>query len=706
MAVMNKMREKMTVIFAGLAGAFLLMIIFEWGAQGDFFKGNGPKQGEDGKVNGIPIMDKEYQDIITQMRQQKLQQDKKTTLSEIEENDLREKAWDEIIKIKLYEQKMDEYGITVTDQEVRDFFYYTPPDFLRRSFTDSLGRFDQESYFAALRDPRNAGKVDTLSNEMRKELRKQKLFTVIQNAVTVTRSDMWDRFDIMNSKATFDAVKIKPAKPAREFLSSITDDDVKKYYDEHPYLYKRDESRKIKFVVFRELPTAKDSVMLLERVDGLKKKWAAMPVTASDSAVSDFARDYTDLPYQAPIVMPPAAFNQYSNSDSILNGKTGDVLSTFSQGQIKVIRIVETFDTASASCHFRNLAIAFGNPQNKDSAKALAQKLYNDIKAGADFAATARQYSADPSARNGGDMHWMGKGVYLHEVDEVVQKAPIGELMGPIESTFGYHIVQVLGRTNKSLKIATISIAPKTSSTTQKSVLQAANLFRQKASDIGFDQAAAANNLHVTADAPPVTKKSQPMFGYTPWVNYLFELSSGDITQPVRIPNAKLLVVGQVSEVLPEGTKPLDSVIKDQIKGAIAKRKAVEAMAQKAKELRAMLNSGDDLSKLMSVDSNYKPVNIVTGPAESTPGLGTEYAVNNAAFAMKPGEISQPIEGTEGFYIIKLSSLKPADKKEYDAQKTKEFESLSQEKQQRFFGQWIENLKQKATVVDYRSHRM
>ena len=50
MGIMNKMRERMTVIFAGLAGAFLLMIVFEWGAQGDFFRASRPEQGVIGKV--------------------------------------------------------------------------------------------------------------------------------------------------------------------------------------------------------------------------------------------------------------------------------------------------------------------------------------------------------------------------------------------------------------------------------------------------------------------------------------------------------------------------------------------------------------------------------------------------------------------------------------------------------------------------------
>src|SRR5207248_3122009 len=103
---------------------------------------------------------------------------------------------------------------------------------------------------------------------------------------------------------------------------------------------------------------------------------------------------------------------------------------------------------------------------------------------------------------------------------------------------------------------------------------------------------------------------------------------------------------------------------------------------------------------------NYKPFVVTMGPAESVGNLGTEYVVNNAAFSMKAGEISQPVIGENGIYIIKLLELKPAEKGAYEAQKTEEFKNLSQEKQQRFFNKWLDDLKDEAKIVDYRSHRM
>ena len=571
---------------------------------------------------------------------------------------------------------------------------------------DSTGRFDEASYFQALRDPRNDTTVSNVTKTLREDLKKQKLSNILQSAIRTTRADMWERYENMNAKATIEFIKLNPSKNSREFISKVTEDEIKKYYEDHHYLYKQDEARKIKFVVFRESPTPKDSVKLMESIEGLKKKWMALPLNASDSAVNDLAHSYSDAGYQPPIMMTPNMFSQYNNSEEIVNTKLGDIAIGVTQGKINVMRILEVQDTGVVFYHAKNILIGFGKPENKDSAKALATKLFNDIKGGKDFAEVARQFSQDPSARNGGDMRWMGPRMYIPAFEEVAMKAPIGELQGPLETVGGYHIFQVVARTNKKLKVGTIPVDIKPSSQTTRMIAQQASIFREKAAKDGFDQVAQAQNLRVTADGPPVMKKGvSPLFGYMPFVNYMFELSSGDISQPVRIPNAHFTVVAQVTDVMQQGIKPLDSTLKEQIKATVAKRKSIEALATKAKELRSMLSPGDNFSKITAVDSTIRPSTTTFGPAESAPGLGTEYAVNNVAFTMKPGEISQPIQGENGFYIIKLLDIKPADKKQYEAQKTQEFEKLNQEKQQRFFQQWLEELKDKATVVDYRSHR-
>ncbi len=79
------------------------------------------------------------------------------------------------------------------------------------------------------------------------------------------------------------------------------------------------------------------------------------------------------------------------------------------------------------------------------SLNALAEKLMQELRQGADFATLAKEYSADPgSTENGGDLGWFGKGAMVPEFDEAVFKAQAGDLVGPVKTQFGLHIIKVV----------------------------------------------------------------------------------------------------------------------------------------------------------------------------------------------------------------------------------------------------------------------
>lgn len=74
-------------------------------------------------------------------------------------------------------------------------------------------------------------------------------------------------------------------------------------------------------------------------------------------------------------------------------------------------------------------------------------KLKQEIEAGADFAACAREHSQCPSARQGGELGEFGPGQMVREFDEVVFSAEVGTVQGPVKTQFGYHLVEVTKRT-------------------------------------------------------------------------------------------------------------------------------------------------------------------------------------------------------------------------------------------------------------------
>lgn len=68
---------------------------------------------------------------------------------------------------------------------------------------------------------------------------------------------------------------------------------------------------------------------------------------------------------------------------------------------------------------------------------------------GKDFAEVAQEYSKDTgSAIVGGDLGWFGRGAMVAEFENAAFSQEIGEIGIPVQSQFGYHIIQVLGHTD------------------------------------------------------------------------------------------------------------------------------------------------------------------------------------------------------------------------------------------------------------------
>ena len=74
------------------------------------------------------------------------------------------------------------------------------------------------------------------------------------------------------------------------------------------------------------------------------------------------------------------------------------------------------------------------------------ESLKTEIEGGADFGDLARQHSSCPSGRNGGDLGSFGRGQMVPEFDQVVFSAPVNTVQGPVQTQFGYHLLEVTER--------------------------------------------------------------------------------------------------------------------------------------------------------------------------------------------------------------------------------------------------------------------
>ena len=73
-------------------------------------------------------------------------------------------------------------------------------------------------------------------------------------------------------------------------------------------------------------------------------------------------------------------------------------------------------------------------------------KLKEEISAGRDFAEAAQSCSQCPSGKGGGSLGEFSQGQMVPEFDQVVFNAEIGKVHGPVQTDFGYHLIEITSR--------------------------------------------------------------------------------------------------------------------------------------------------------------------------------------------------------------------------------------------------------------------
>ncbi|CAD6880875.1 Periplasmic chaperone and peptidyl-prolyl cis-trans isomerase of outer membrane proteins SurA (EC 5.2.1.8) [Methylomonas albis] len=140
-----------------------------------------------------------------------------------------------------------------------------------------------------------------------------------------------------------------------------------------------------------------------------------------------------------------------------------ELVTTMSQGDVsEVIRspsgfhIIKMLETEGAGQHIvtktkvRHILIKTNELVDDAEAKKRLLALRDRISDGDDFANLARAHSDDKgSAINGGSLDWVSPGALVPPFEEAMNKLAINEISQPVQTQFGWHMIQVLGRENQ-----------------------------------------------------------------------------------------------------------------------------------------------------------------------------------------------------------------------------------------------------------------
>ena len=232
--------------------------------------------------------------------------------------------------------------------------------------------------------------------------------------------------------------------------------------------------------------------------------------------------------------------------------------------------------TRPATLSFRQIVVTPApSPAAKAKIKAQADSIVLELRRGADFATAARRFSQDPGSKEqGGSLNWFRRGVMVPAFERVAFALKPGVVSDPVESPFGFHIIQVERVQPAEVQARHILLVPEIDSAHVDSARALADSVRGALlAGASFDS---LQRLHHDRSAErdaqnvPVTKLPE---NYSKSVG---DASAGTFLPVFTMPGSgrEQFVVLQVTDRRPEGEVKYDDV-KDRIREQLGQQLAI-----------------------------------------------------------------------------------------------------------------------------------
>ncbi len=691
MGVMQRMRSMAPAFILGVGGLFVLFMVL---SDSNLSQIVGQRSNVVGVINGDDVTYQEFTQTVEQYRAQQVQQ----TGREISEDQMgffRDQVWDAIVSQKLIQDKIEELGIQVTDEEIQDVILGpNPPAFLTQNFMDSTGQFNRAAYDNALMDPNNKQAVIQAEEFVRQQKIQEKLRSYVNASVIISQSDLFNTYIDRNVTMTAQFASVKGTQiPDKDI--EVTDADVKKYYDENLDMFKLDATRKLKYILFRKAASTEDTNNIRKNFNSIMKK-----LKADTSAFKTFVEIYSTQPYSMDTlsITQIAAEAQTAVSDA----KDGEIVGPMlTRRGFVIYRKIDEVKADEQFVRASHILVKTSEGNDKE-AKEKADQIYAQLRSGADFETLAQKVSEDGSAKKGGDLGWFGKGQMVAEFEKAAFNGRIGRIQKPVKTNFGYHIIKTTGKSKNKYVVEQIIKPIDPSPSTIDNIYNKANDFVFLADKYGWDKTVEDENLvALETNGFKEDTRSIPGIGQnTSLLKWTYENSVGEISKVYKVNSG--YVVAMVSEINKPGFKDFETVksicrmnfLRDQ-----KKEKAFEIAKQIKEKIEQTGNFEDAKSVFknaaVEVAENFKRNG-------SIPKVGRDFAFADFALNTELNKVVGPVKGSTGSYVLKVTERTPVDTAKFEMQKNLLRDQMLQRQKSNYFQRWVENLKEDAEIEDNR----
>ena len=237
---------------------------------------------------------------------------------------------------------------------------------------------------------------------------------------------------------------------------------------------------------------------------------------------------------------------------------------------------------------------------DKQAARAKAAELAEQARGGADFAALAQANSADPGSKdNGGELGWVERGVMVGAFEDALFAMQAGEIAGPVETDFGFHVLkldEIQGGQGKPFEEVREQLAAeqlRNDAEAGFSAITGKLIDEINRNPTALAPAAAAAEVELKTEGPYSREQAVGILAHPQLLRLAFSevlIADGTVSEPVEIAPGHTVML-RVSAHQPEAAQPLEQV-REQVAAAVAADVADKAMQAKADALLAELADG------------------------------------------------------------------------------------------------------------------
>ena len=637
MASLNTLRTKfgivLSVIIAFALLAFILSLKTDLG-----FSGNDPKVGV---MDGDKIRYSEYLDAYNAVREQS----GATEADDRQADMLSGAAWQTLVSRHVMKPGFEKMGITVTEPErLAIISGEHPTQALYQIFADPrTGQYNvaavTEFLARAESDPRAQQAWSYLIAQARDEREVAKYLGLVRGGSYVNALEVANGVKAANE--TFSGKWAgKKYATVPDSLITVSESDLKAYYESHKDQFKQLPSRSLSYVVFEVSPTDGDMQALEKQAREVGEGFVAaedLRTFVRGNRNGHIAENYVS-----------AAQLTDEEAEALMAGRAyGPVLKN---NEWTMSRALDT-KTVPDSLGIRHIVLPY-------TEEKLADSLLTALRQGGDFAQAASQYSVyDATAANGGEVGVLPFSAFTGEFAEALAGARQGDIV-KIASGDAIQLMQVYRATkpSKHVQVASITYPVRASEATRRDVHNQAGSFSVNAKGSADAFAEAASAAAITPRVATLTQGERTIRGLE---------DSREVARWAY--GAK---VGEMSKIFNVGDDYVIAIltgIDDDEYASLQKVSAqVRSQVMRDKKYDYIVKnlSGTTLDEqAASLGSEVADFEGVTAASFYINGPGIEPRLVGAiASTTEKGAVAGPVKGLSGVYVFEVDDITTAEK--------------------------------------------